>query len=256
MPAPAPAVQQIDYAPPPPWRKRKAFRRVVRGIVLLGVLAVAVYFAPAVWHRVMLLHAQRRCLSFTGSPDKVVYESDPDRAAALMATDRQYVALRPEGHPVAWFSKDWDRLYALLSPPGRREAATVFMGERRAREGPRRLVVVEMYNVGERGSYPDFTGAVIELGTPLSPPRVRRLIYRYLFYLPKHEKLRLYAAQADAKDESHFTFRYEINGVSGTIDGWLQAEDRVILEVRDGPAKEFLDWLNARPTPSAPSSPE
>jgi len=38
-------------------------------------------------------------------------------------------------------------------------------------------------------------------------------------------------------DPSHFTIRYTVNGQPGVIDGWLQRDDTIKLEVRDGPAK-------------------
>jgi hypothetical protein len=50
--------------------------------------------------------------------------------------------------------------------------------------------------------------------------------------------LRLYAGQPDPVDSSHFTIPYETTSGRGTIDGWLQADDTVKMQVRDGPAKQ------------------
>src|SRR6202035_5192836 len=36
-----------------------------------------------------------------------------------------------------------------------------------------------------------------------------------------------YGGQADPKDASHFTIRYSVDGVEGTIDGWLIADDEL-----------------------------
>ena len=47
---------------------------------------------------------------------------------------------------------------------------------------------------------------------------------------------RIFAAQFDDKDQSHFTIKYEIDDQPGTIDGWLQVDDSVKLQIRDGPA--------------------
>jgi len=46
--------------------------------------------------------------------------------------------------------------------------------------------------------------------------------------------LRIWAGQADAGDESHFTIAYEIHGVRGTLDGWLKdaADGDVRVEFR------------------------
>jgi hypothetical protein len=56
------------------------------------------------------------------------------------------------------------------------------------------------------------------------------------FKLPASKSLRLFHGQPDPLDESHFTIAYDAGGVTGTIDGWLQADDTVKLVVRDGPA--------------------
>ena len=48
---------------------------------------------------------------------------------------------------------------------------------------------------------------------------------------------RFFAGQPDPNDASHFSIDYEVEGEKGTIDGWLQDNDTVKMEVRDGPAK-------------------
>jgi len=45
--------------------------------------------------------------------------------------------------------------------------------------------------------------------------------------------LRLFAGQPDPVDESHFTIRYELDGKSNIIDGWLMPDDKVKLEPRN-----------------------
>ena len=47
----------------------------------------------------------------------------------------------------------------------------------------------------------------------------------------------LNAGQPDPSDGSHFTIRYESNGQSGLIDGWLMPDDTVKLEPRGGPLR-------------------
>ena len=51
-------------------------------------------------------------------------------------------------------------------------------------------------------------------------------------------RVRIFAAQPDLADTSHFTMAYEIDGQPGTIDGWLDPYDRVRMQVRDGPAQD------------------
>jgi hypothetical protein len=48
------------------------------------------------------------------------------------------------------------------------------------------------------------------------------------------ESARLLAGRIDSGDDSHFTVDYVYNGVSGTIDGWLNDDDSVTLAPRAG----------------------
>ena len=67
--------------------------------------------------------------------------------------------------------------------------------------------------------------------------------------LTKQNRMRLYAGQPDPADASHFTIKYEIDHVPGTIDGWLQPDDTVKLQVRDGPAVSLSNPPAAALTP-------
>ena len=64
----------------------------------------------------------------------------------------------------------------------------------------------------------------------VEPCRQRRKV------VENRRRVHLFAGQADVADPSHFTLPYDIDGQPGTIDGWLDAYDRVRLQVRDGPA--------------------
>ena len=46
--------------------------------------------------------------------------------------------------------------------------------------------------------------------------------------------MRFFAGQVDPADPSHFTIRYEMNGVVGWFDGWLRDDGNVVLEPRAG----------------------
>ena len=53
--------------------------------------------------------------------------------------------------------------------------------------------------------------------------------------LDRH-RVRIFAGEPDAADESHFTIPYDVDGTPGLIDGWLDPYDKVRMQVRDGPA--------------------
>jgi hypothetical protein len=50
------------------------------------------------------------------------------------------------------------------------------------------------------------------------------------------EVARIYAGQVDPQDRARLTIGYEIDGVPGTIEGRLGADDAVTLRVLDGTA--------------------
>jgi hypothetical protein len=51
---------------------------------------------------------------------------------------------------------------------------------------------------------------------------------------PPREVMRILAGRPDPQNPSHFTIHYTLDGQPGVIDGWLQDDDRVRLEPREG----------------------
>jgi hypothetical protein len=54
--------------------------------------------------------------------------------------------------------------------------------------------------------------------------------------VPAGATVRLFAGQPDPIDQARFTIRYKVDGVPGTIEGRLNADDTVTFRVLDGPA--------------------
>jgi hypothetical protein len=76
----------------------------------------------------------------------------------------------------------------------------------------------------------------IQPGSLFSPPDIR-ISYNVAMYMQIHtgSRFHLFAGQPDRSDASHFTIGYEIDGLKGTIDGYMRNTDSVKLQVRDGP---------------------
>jgi hypothetical protein len=144
-----------------------------------------------------------------------------------------------------------------------------FLHQRSNSAGNRRLVEVSVHSIGgdvvpryqnsgdQNVSPQDFPGAT----TPARPSWPRGSIVELPWYVRVPGSLRtraynaaagyacislgrgttytIYGGQADANDSSHFTIRYEVEEGSGTIDGWLQADDQVRFKIRDGPATYY-----------------
>lgn len=235
-PPPSPA-DPVDYAPhPPPWRRRKLVRRAAFGAAAVLVLLLAYSWGPTLWAHARLLHAQRRCLAAPAPPGMVVYEDDPARAAKLLASGGRYVDLKGSGVPVVWFADSWDRLYALLSPPGRKPAATLFLHGRTA-NGQRRLVAVDAAWMPGGRDVLNLTWTLVDPGTVASRPRIIRT-GSFALQPTRGTQFRFFSGQLDPRDDAHFELPYEVDGEgAGVIDGWLRSDDIVTLEVRRGPTK-------------------
>ena len=48
--------------------------------------------------------------------------------------------------------------------------------------------------------------------------------------------LRIYAGQPDPADPAHFTIRYALDGLQGTMEGRVEGSAGIRITVKDGPA--------------------
>jgi hypothetical protein len=224
-------------------------------LLVAPVLAALPQWGPPLRHHLQTLSWQRRCMNESPDAREVAYEEDPAAAAALVAADPQYVALRSAGSPVVRFSRNWEQFYALMSPPGRRPGATLFLHARRAPGGPARLVAVD-------ATFPDPAGrasvslntTVIEPGSLVSRPRVVGTGGTTLSP-GAGAKLRFFSGRPDPNDPptSHSlrsrrpTRRRSTAGSATTPSGWKSRWPREPLRPVMSPASQPL-------TPSAPAS--
>jgi hypothetical protein len=228
--------QQLDYAPPLAWHRRRGVRRwVVLGLIAL----VGVWCGPGLWHHARVLWWQRYCLNYSAPVGQVVYDDGPG-AGDLLGQGGMT-------HPnVAWSSRAtvaarqvacWDRLRELIdrSDPLRGRSGILYLHEGRDAQGKRQLVVVALdWRSSEQLSFSAWTP---EPATPLSTLSYRSSGFHYSLPFDAGDKpLRFYAGQPDPHDPSRFTIRYELDGQPGTIEGSID-EGSVWLDVVDGPAK-------------------
>jgi hypothetical protein len=226
---------KLEYAPPPSWHRRRWFRRTVLLVCVFAIAAAGWRWAPEKWQRAKLLYWQRQCLNYSPSADEVVYDQEPGGAPLLLYKPGYQKWSRGgfEGGTLATASKvpecyrrfqeeESGTTYVMQNP-------VLFLHERRALSGRRYLVVVtgddffqawdtiDQLDIHTRGSftvggwsdYPQHTGGLLAMSAILPPPR-------------KPHTLRVFAGQADPENESHFTIRYEVDGRSNSIDGYVQ----------------------------------
>lgn len=188
-------------------------------MVIFGSLK---FLSPA-WNHARLLYYQHRCFTRVEPSSAIVF----DESSSTLKTDA-----------------DWERFYAIFSPPGGKHDATVFIRELRRPDGSTRLVVVEA-SPG-LSSMPDhlvtllfappirFDSTVISPGGILQQPQLcSNTSWLTPFGFVNMTKFRLYAGQVDPTNPSHFTIAFDYPDHSGTIDGWLQPNDSILFELRD-----------------------
>ena len=244
----------IAYAPPPPIYRRQWVRLTLVACLLTAALASSPRWFPPAVHRAKTLYWQRRAMTFPAVGSRVVYEDDPAAAAALLNVGgADYVRPAATG-PAVYFAKPWRNFYALVSPPGRKPAATLFLHRLQADGRSPRLVAVDATFVcgwggpGTPGAAAPRVGmalnaSVFQPGSVLSDPR---LVANSAWVAPfstgpdsSTTRFRFYAGRPDPEDPAHFTIAFEKDGRHGEIDGWLRADDSVLLEYHfasDAPA--------------------
>lgn len=242
--------QQIEYAPVLPSQKcRRVFRRIALGVVAVLVLLLAIKSAPRAWQRIQVLYWQHQAMTYTAPADRVVYDDHPADAANLHKANPSLIT---DAHGEVFdFAKPWDRFYRLISPPGRRLAATLFLHEMQNAEGETRLVVVEAYSsTNDQGQtsirhYAVFRSTVFRPGDAFHPPQeeLDRSPERVFLGITKW-----FAGQVDPKNPAHFTIQGVWNGIPVNLDGWLRENDQVRL---DAPL-----WPPTSPAPPSSASPQ
>jgi hypothetical protein len=231
----------VDYAASGlPWHRRRRWRRTLLVLGALTCAAAAFWLGPPVGRHVTLLRLQRRCMAYSQLAGHVAYDAHAEQAEALPNADARYqLMLDPKRYAVSmpdvgYVVPEWQDLYAAISPPGMKPAATLFLHERRNRRGEARLVAVH--------SVPAFVGyhrashlsiRTVRPGTLLARPV---LLWETTSLTsvgdPVGDAERIITGRADPSDDSHFTFEIESMGERDTIDGWLRDDDSVVLEFR------------------------
>src|SRR4051794_34337155 len=83
---------QLDYANPPRWHRRRWFRRVMLGILLIALSAAAWRWGPEKWERAKLLYWQRQCMNYTAPADQIAYDQEPGGTSTLLKVGSRYTA--------------------------------------------------------------------------------------------------------------------------------------------------------------------
>jgi hypothetical protein len=241
----------LTYGRAPTMLKRRWFRKLVTLVIVSAATAVALPIGiQQVRRRAEMSYYAR----YSAPASELMYDDDPSTAALLMHQEGRY-------GPVGLFVGSWHgggsrpvgRVIHFPGFPERRWPGLVF-SHLRCPPGGRPLIVLLV--TGSVEFMPD--GYKLEFGANVfpegsewrdGPDNMRGTVWA--MPVPRGQRLRFYAGQADPADESHFTVTYDMGSVPGTIDGWLRdpSDNGVELRVRSGPAS--LSWVhNTGETPN------
>lgn len=241
----------IHYAPPAARPRRRLRLWHVVALLILVAAGASLWWWPPAWRRGQLLYWQQQCNTYSPPPEQVVYAYDWPTGP---------VAPVPGFLPVP---EPWRRYYELVSPPGFKSRATLFLHRRVSPGGAERLVAVDLIDVvvlGRLNGGPEATALWLSARS-FKPARPHAAPVEWvgtvsLVINSRHGGgFQFYAGQSDRDDPSHFTIAYRTaGGETGAVDGWLRDDGSVVLELREPPASAASD---ASPplTPSAPPSP-
>ncbi|HSI33829.1 MAG: hypothetical protein ACAI43_04810 [Phycisphaerae bacterium] len=207
----------LDYAQTGAHARRSAVARrwLVRAL-LAATLLLAARFGVIAFGHARLIQSQQACLAHRPQTGQTVYDA---------ATG---ISLANPG---------WTRFYALLSPPGSRHAATLFVGPMRRAEGPVRLVAIETTAPlpnpdGSRSTAGlSLTATVIEPGGAWHRPR---LLSDRAWVVPSPDApaATFLAGKVDRQNAAHVTILAQSGKQPLTVDAYLGEDDRVTFELR------------------------
>jgi hypothetical protein len=200
----------LDYGPVPTNQKRW-FRRTVRIIVLLGIVAGIYFLGPPTWRWTQFLYWQNRCLGYTAPPNHVVFDYDVPNCT-IKSCDSQ--------------------LACSIIDPNFLGEGTVFLHEMRKPDGNTRLVWCGVYEDGSAAPRIILQHDCREL--QFIPTMVKRFVPPTdTIDIPKNcQRLKVFAGQLDPADRSHFTFDYDTDGARHTVDAWLNNQDQLLISPR------------------------
>ena len=211
----------LEYAPPFPLRKRRAFRRAVAVVLLACGVVVGLLLGPGFWHAARIQYWQRACLRYEPPADQVVCEEAP----AWAGNTPPFLSASPVPEPLV----ELERLTgppAGPAPPG----PVLYLHERRTPAGRRYLVIVRRLPPAQRQSWDAPLGLDVRLQEPTGWWVARATAFTALELDPfprafeaqqDTPALTIFAGRSDPADPARFTVEYETAEGRGTLEGTL-----------------------------------
>ncbi len=224
---------KIDYSVGKmPWRRRRRTHRLLIGGALSLLALFVLSLVPRVVRFFRIVHWRSECMNYSPPADQIVYEEGVTPGMSVLEKGFDFAGFpvrTPNCLTELWKAKEWPDHERY--PSDRPLQHPEFLHELRSLQRGAELVSVYFGGWNDRRNW-YFFFLVYDLNETF--PSDAEL------EIPEHRlgTLRLFAGQRDPSDPAHFTLAYELEGQKGTIDGWLQNDKHVNLQIRDGPAKK------------------
>ncbi len=196
-------------------------------MVLVGVIGCAVVWREPLWAHGQIMWWQRACANYEMRSDgPLITTSGPSTGIALPL-------------PGSWISYESSASNAPPAGPARQFQTLAFLHRLRSPGGHERIVAARciiMY-LTSASVLQAFQCEVVEpaeFWSLSSRPKIH--LGRSSGGYPTHRKIEVFGGRTDPADPAHFTIAYTVEGKPGTIDGWLNDDETVKLQIRAGSA--------------------
>lgn len=206
----------LHYDSNPP---RGLHRKYFRMIFVAGIAAALWFWGPPIWRQANMLYWQYECLHYQAPPSQPIFIRLFDLSTPA------YCADNPIQHLVSvpYATSKWRPtlfLHEIKGADGSPLLGTVFFEIDFDSNGAMHLVCYgEEYYPGSIWGKPKFkwTGDAGDIHLETSAPL---------------KSLKVFPALIDAGNPNHFTFIYQLDGISHTADGWIDANGQFLISAR------------------------
>jgi len=227
-----PANSPLEYAPARHARRRvRRIMRIVFGVTLIALIGSMIYWRAPLWAHAQLHIQQRKCTSYTQSPDVVIASVKRGQSSIAAPIPPCWTAYEATMAPIF-----------PVRPPGANRFPALglgFLHELTSPGGHQRIVAIhcQPWYLASGSVLQSLHSATIEPASfwSFSSRPVLHNGSRSGGY-PVTEAIEMYAGQPDPSDKSKFTIRYTIEGKPGVVEGQLNDDDTVTLQLRKGSA--------------------
>lgn len=218
----------LNYAPALPWHRRRRFRRLLLGGVVLILAGCGYWFRQPLWLEMQVRYWAWACEHRHAPADQVIWSNRPEVVQRL-AGDSRYTTVKSSSGNAAimMLRPDCMRQWISLAgqPPNR--SALSFFGPMRTPSGDARHIAILW------GTSTEHAFTYKRNGLFTRPVEVDGQCLAAIYYLVQQHpgQLIFYPGQIDASDATHLTIPFDLNGKRGQAHLRLQDSGAFKIEI-------------------------